>query len=270
MVVHTPKPIRLFLVRHGQSEGNVDLAVYRSKSDSAIQLTHAGWFQALNCGTFFNSFFEKSSPQGQVALWHSSYMRARQTAQGIREGIVSRISQYREEDCLVEQKFGLTDGLEDSEWRSQFPDYARRQAVFHDSKARHFFGYPGGETRAEVSERCKIIFNNIHRAHEQGVSDFIIVTHGVTLRAFMKEWLRIRHEDMASESNPGNCDVRYINAMSDLGYIYKGGVEREPVQTIHQTDRDYFEADAYLPSFVSRPSRTIFPRSSVRLGNGDA
>ena len=40
----TPK--RLILVRHGESEGNVDPLIYASVADNALHLTDRGWLQA--------------------------------------------------------------------------------------------------------------------------------------------------------------------------------------------------------------------------------
>jgi hypothetical protein len=40
----TPK--RLILVRHGESEGNVDHTIYASVADNALHLTERGWLQA--------------------------------------------------------------------------------------------------------------------------------------------------------------------------------------------------------------------------------
>ena len=44
------KPKRLILVRHGESQGNVDQNVYASVPDHALHLTERGWTQALCAG----------------------------------------------------------------------------------------------------------------------------------------------------------------------------------------------------------------------------
>jgi len=36
------KPRRIFLIRHGQSEGNIDVHIYNKKPDFSIRLTDKG------------------------------------------------------------------------------------------------------------------------------------------------------------------------------------------------------------------------------------
>ena len=257
MASRNPKPIRLFIIRHGESEANVNLAIYETKPDSGIDLTPRGWDQALNCGAQLLKFLEENAPKGDVVIWHSSYNRARQTAQGIHESIGLLVSDVRDADFLVEQHFGLADGLTDEQLREQFPLHADRMTMFRANNDRHFIAHPEGESRADVAMRCAILFGNIHRAHQQGVTDFVIVTHGATTRAFFKEWLRIRHEDMLAEFNPGNCDVRLIDSMKDMGYILKNGILQPPKEIIHKSAAEYLREGAYFPPFAQRPAGLV-------------
>jgi broad specificity phosphatase PhoE len=44
------KPIRIFIIRHGESEGNVDKNIYLKKPDYALNLTSTGIEQARGAG----------------------------------------------------------------------------------------------------------------------------------------------------------------------------------------------------------------------------
>ena len=44
------KPKRIILIRHGESEGNVDRAIYNVKPDYALELTEKGKQQARDVG----------------------------------------------------------------------------------------------------------------------------------------------------------------------------------------------------------------------------
>jgi broad specificity phosphatase PhoE len=44
------KPLRIILVRHGQSEGNANKEVYKDKPDYALHLTELGRHQAHESG----------------------------------------------------------------------------------------------------------------------------------------------------------------------------------------------------------------------------
>ncbi|RVW43255.1 Phosphoglycerate mutase-like protein AT74 [Vitis vinifera] len=54
-----PRPRRIILVRHGQSEGNVDESVYTQVPDPKIKLTEKGMAQAEECGKNIRKMIEK-------------------------------------------------------------------------------------------------------------------------------------------------------------------------------------------------------------------
>lgn len=89
--------MRIFLVRHGQSQSNADWTVNRRVADHAIELTDAGKLQARAAGEFLSEWFQNNllEPSGgvvgdlpMVRLWHSPYTRTRQTAMGITDACV--------------------------------------------------------------------------------------------------------------------------------------------------------------------------------------
>ena len=45
------RPNRIILIRHGESEGNADPSVYKSKPDYALELSAKGMQQAQKAGT---------------------------------------------------------------------------------------------------------------------------------------------------------------------------------------------------------------------------
>jgi 2,3-bisphosphoglycerate-dependent phosphoglycerate mutase len=85
--------MRVFLVRHGQSNANIDWSQNTKHADMCIKLTDEGKEQATAAGKFLKGYFEQSLMQQsadgrfmtvpKVRLWHSPYDRTRQTAQGI-------------------------------------------------------------------------------------------------------------------------------------------------------------------------------------------
>jgi broad specificity phosphatase PhoE len=51
--------MRIFLVRHGESEGNVDHSVHERMADHAISLSDHGMHQAFRAGQFLYSELNK-------------------------------------------------------------------------------------------------------------------------------------------------------------------------------------------------------------------
>ena len=153
--------MRIFLVRHGESESNVEWEVNRKKADHAISLTEEGRVQARAAGTFLAQYFDENlvkKPKKVTAysrgptflrtrLWHSPYLRTRQTAEEIEKTCIvpekMRVSMpdnrwgdqcwtihaedapyfldKKEHLLLAEQQFGIFDGLSDAERARSIP-----------------------------------------------------------------------------------------------------------------------------------------------------
>lgn len=103
-----PRPRRIILVRHGQSEGNIDESAYTRIPDSKIALTEEGWKQAVDCGKKIRKIIENDDEDDwQTYFYVSPYKRTLQTLRGIGMAFErDRISGVREEPRLREQDFG--------------------------------------------------------------------------------------------------------------------------------------------------------------------
>jgi broad specificity phosphatase PhoE len=102
------RPKRIILVRHGQSEGNIDESAYTRIPDSKIALTEVGWKQAVQCGKKIRHVIESDHEENwQVYFYVSPYRRTLQTLRGIGMAFErDRIAGVREEPRLREQDFG--------------------------------------------------------------------------------------------------------------------------------------------------------------------
>ena len=69
------KPYRIFLVRHGESEGNVSKTLYTHKPDYALNLTSKGIEQAKAAGKEIKAIIGNES----VGIYYSPFFRTRQT-----------------------------------------------------------------------------------------------------------------------------------------------------------------------------------------------
>lgn len=227
---------RIFLVRHGESMGNVDKNIHITHADHAIPLSERGQDQARAAGAFLQNYFtphdKNTSAPTRLRMWVSPYRRTRETADGIAATIgycetalgEFRILDRRENIALCEQHFGLFDGIPDAELPALFPrEYAhyRKQEEF---EGRFWARMPMGESRWDVALRVHQAFGTWHRdAERHGIKDLIVVTHGVTLRAIVMQWLHLPYEWIDRERNPKNCSIRLIERGEDKGYIYPGG-----------------------------------------------
>ena len=98
-------PTRVVLVRHGESEGNVDLDIYRTKPDAARRLTPKGRAQAVEAGKKLKADIGDS----KVHFIVSPYTRTRETLHGILQAFddPSQINAIVEDPRIREQEFGM-------------------------------------------------------------------------------------------------------------------------------------------------------------------
>src|SRR5438128_9772570 len=93
-------PRLIILIRHGQSEANVDLSIHRTVPDHRINLTELGVQQATQAG---QKLLELLRPEDNVAFYVSPYSRARQTFKHMAKALDKSRWRYFEEPRLREQ-----------------------------------------------------------------------------------------------------------------------------------------------------------------------
>ena len=217
--------MRILLVRHGESLGNVDPLVHATTADHAVPLSDRGRDQARAAGAQLADYLDAHTPGRRpvTRLWVSPYRRTRQTADCVQETSRGWITDRVEHILLCEQQFGLFDGVPEPDLPTRFPN----EYGYYDMQCR--FGgkfwarMPQGESRFDVAKRIHQAFGTFHRdAAEHGIHDIIVFCHGVTLRAFVMMWCHLSPEWFEAEANPNNCAIRLIEGGVDKGYVFNG------------------------------------------------
>ncbi len=241
-----PHNVRLFLVRHATSAANLDKKVNAALPDSKVPLAPHGFDQAVAAGKFIREYLGDSANNPlnanlssfgerltRIRMLVSPYLRTRQTADGVVQGM--QIPEgypfdRREELALREISFGLFDGIPDDELPTHFPlEYAHYKKHV-DFDGEFYAPMPLGESRIQVADRVKSVFGTILRdadpARTNPIRNFIIVSHGMTLRAFVMQWLHLPAEWYEQEPNPKNASVMIIESDGvnpyELKYAFPG------------------------------------------------
>ena len=220
-----------------------------------MPLSEEGIEQAKKAGIFLCRFFHENKLYDDklfhARLWVSPYLRTRQTADFI-EGEFRRMwltprtpldSQgswtdpkpgswmeepifrfgRREHINLVEQQFGLFDGLRDEELPERYPDEHAHYKKCEDQEGKFWARMPLGESRFDLAVRVHQAFGTFKRDEEKhGITNIVVVAHGATLRAFTMQWLHYPYEWFEKEPNPQNCSIRLLEDDRDRGYIFEG------------------------------------------------
>ncbi len=216
--------MRIFLVRHGESLGNIKPGMYAKVADHAIPLSARGKEQARLAAGVLRVTLDKhvGAPSTHVRMWTSPYARARTTGEIIRQELPQWITDTREHVLLCEQQFGLFDGVPDKELPTRFPEEWAHYRKCIEFEGKFWARVPMGESRFDVATRVDQTFATFARDEEAGVENIVIVCHGVTLRAFVMMWCHLTPEWFEQEPNPRNCAIRLLQDDEDLGYVFDG------------------------------------------------
>ncbi|XP_009628163.1 phosphoglycerate mutase-like protein AT74 isoform X3 [Nicotiana tomentosiformis] len=161
-IVKPPRPKRIILVRHGQSEGNVDESVYTRVADPNVGLTEKGVEEAEECGRKMREMIEKDGGDDwKVYFYVSPYKRGIETLRNLAKSFErSRIAGVREEPRLREQDFG----------NFQDKEQMKIEKAVRARYGRFFYRFPNGESAADVYDRITVEqFEGLHNMSNGGM-----------------------------------------------------------------------------------------------------
>lgn len=196
-----PRPNKIILVRHGESQGNDDETVYTRVSDWRISLTPKGKSQAREVGVKMREVVG----DGEVFFYHSPYYRTVETCQEIMEAFDPRaIRGIREDPRMAEQQFGnLQDAAQIRKSKNERHRYGR-----------FFYRFPQGEAGLDVYNRVTSFIDTLRRDHLEEDVTIIIVTHGLALRLFLMAWFQWTVEEFEDTENPPNCGLAVMERIT--------------------------------------------------------
>ena len=206
-------PERLYLVRHGQSAGNVarDAAsaaglplIDIAERDMDVPLSELGVEQSRSVGHWFRELADDRRP---TTVLVSPYVRARQTARYMADaGGIAPEASWIVDERLREREFGILDRLTSAGIAGQFPEQAearRRIGKFYHRP-------PGGESWCDVILRLRSAVDSISLHHAGPGSRVLIVAHQVVvlcLRYLVEEMTEEEILAIDREADVANCGV---------------------------------------------------------------
>ncbi|KXZ56778.1 hypothetical protein GPECTOR_1g700 [Gonium pectorale] len=206
-------PDRIILVRHAESEGNVDNKAYTYIPDSQVPLTARGHMQAREAGQRIKEVMEESAAGGRddyrLFFYISPYKRSLQTYEGICSQFPSHhLLGVQEEVQLREQDFG---NFQDQQGK-------QREKAERLRFGRFFYRFPNGESGADVYDRITIFEDHMIRDINAGRfasnTALVLVTHGLALRVFLMRWFHWTVDEFLSVYNPGNAEPLVLERAS--------------------------------------------------------
>jgi broad specificity phosphatase PhoE len=209
-------PSDLWLIRHGESSGNVARDVAEADGlpkididtrDMDVPLSDVGEHQARALGTWVSSLAPDQRPAHALA---SPYMRAEQTARLALGDATNLVLDER----LREREFGILDRLTRAGITEQFPEQAAARAFL----GKFWHRPPGGESWADVALRLRSFLDSLGR--EYAGEHVAIVSHQVVILVFRYLLERLTEAEVLAidkQTEVANCSVTHYELDPDAG-----------------------------------------------------
>jgi broad specificity phosphatase PhoE len=215
-------PAALWLVRHGQSAGNVanDAALAAGSHeldlahrDMDVPLSPLGEEQAAALGAWIGELPEAERPRHTMC---SPYVRAQETARIALEasGCPADELDIVVDERLREREFGILDRLTPAGVAERHPE----QAAARQLLGKFYHRPPGGESWADVALRLRSALDTISR--EYAGERLLIVSHQAAILVFRYLLERLTEAELLEidrTSQVANCSVTVYEFEPGLG-----------------------------------------------------
>src|SRR3954468_19030021 len=215
-------PSTLWIVRHGQSAGNVArdaaeaaglVVIDIADRDIDVPLSDLGREQAVALGHWFGDLPRDREPEVVIT---SPYVRARQTTRLLMEsaGLDPKQMRLRGDERLREKEFGILDRLTVRGIRERHPDLAAQRS--HVGK--FYFRPPGGESWCDVVLRLRSVIEMVSREHEG--QRVLVVAHQVIVHCMRYLLESLEEQEILALDRRGdvpNCGVTSYEFTREAG-----------------------------------------------------
>jgi broad specificity phosphatase PhoE len=206
-------PKALWLVRHGESAGNVardaahkkglERIAIEAERDVEVPLSPLGEKQAAAVGRWLRARPAKVRP---TAVLTSPYLRARRTAEILAEQAKLSGVPFVVDERLREREFGVLDRLTRRGIEKLFPD----QAALRKALGKFYHRPPGGESWCDVILRLRTVIDTLCR--ELRGERVVLVCHSVVVLCFRYLLERMTEEQILAidaEVDLANCSITF-------------------------------------------------------------
>jgi broad specificity phosphatase PhoE len=205
-------PQTIWLVRHGQSAGNVARDAAEAAGlplidiltrDVDTPLSDLGIEQAQALGRWFGAMGPAERP---TVVLSSPYVRSRETAQIVLDtaGFSTQTLRLNTDERLREKEFGILDRLTRHGILQKHPELGEQR--LHVGK--FYFRPPGGESWCDVILRLRSVIDTITREYQR--ERVLIVGHQVIVNCFRYLFERLDESQILEidrTSDVPNCSV---------------------------------------------------------------
>ena len=216
-------PTVIWIVRHGQSAGNVARQAAEATGSTSIDLpmrdidvplSPLGEQQARALGKWFKSMAEEEKP---TVVLSSPYLRAQETARLAIDAAGMDLQcdiTYVTDERLREKEFGVFDRMTKEGVEQKYPEQAEMRSVL----GKFYHRPPGGESWCDIILRLRSVIDTITRDYRG--ERVLIVCHQVVVSCFRYLLERMSEEEIMAIDNAkdvANCSVTSYEFDPEIG-----------------------------------------------------
>ncbi|KAG8347976.1 putative Histidine phosphatase superfamily (branch 1) [Trypanosoma vivax] len=202
---------RIIFVRNGLSAANVDIGAYVTTPDWRIPLVSTGEGEAYRAGCRLSQIVGNEP----VYFYLSPYLRCRQSFLHLMRGFEAH---RKEHGAIGDNVIGMR---EDVRLRDgDIGRYKTKEELLHHLRERELYGkfyyrFPFGESGADVCDRVTSFLDAFQRERMDFPMDsnVVILTHGQTIRMFVKRWFNLTVDTYHLMVSPPTGSINTLTRM---------------------------------------------------------
>lgn len=205
--------IKYYLIRHAQSDYNVDKDVRLTTLDWQVNLTNNGIDQSIHLGKWVNRTIPREDNTVNF-MFSSTFNRALQTSKIMMSEISNVNLKYKTDPLIVEQRTPLYYGTSE---KQSYDILTSRNG--HDMFFSKIYGY---ESPKYVYDRSILFINKLSYIVDTNKSkniNFYIVSHGFFLKTLTMSICNLSVSEFSKLKNPKHGEVICIDEDKKIKYL---------------------------------------------------
>lgn len=169
--------MKLYLIRHGESQANLDYDLLKTVRDQDVELSNKGYYDAVEAGIRLKSILKDKVTSDETLYLVSTWTRARQTWT-IVNGVLGGEQYAMETEMVIEHYMNLVN--HPANWEI-FKAYEAT-----DWNVKQFLNvrYEGGESIRDVQQRAQDLLDTLKR-DASNKKTAVVVCHGQFIKQVM-------------------------------------------------------------------------------------
>lgn len=199
-------PQKIIVMRHAESQEDVDKTVYAHTADLDVALSPRGEKQSINISNTLSNTLGKR----RVHFYISPGVRLRQTYELMSSRFPEDLHHSFSVETLILKQY----------WGDVTIENRREIEIARYKEGVLVYRFPSGESGPQLVERFRFFVNTLRGefARNDFPENIVILTHGFEMRVFLMVWFDWSAEYFESLANPKNCEILVLHLKPDGSY----------------------------------------------------